>query len=205
MAIFNKLFPSEQSKLKTNVEELQKEIVALTNRRDNLLKEIQKFKDEYDEVLDDLEVKKKEVEKKKMMIESFDDAQLQLMRHQIIDEIYKQATFFESSVLRDIRENFDKYSLEEIKSILTPSKYAHFGSVFDFMETIILPQYTFISIADKYLKLCVKDLTKQMKSLDWETLRVQIVSIIKEVEICGMHHNVEIPKQFEEDLFQMLD
>lgn len=206
MGIFDKLFSSEQSKLEDNVEELQKEIAALTNRRDILLKKIREIKNEYDEALDDLEKEREEIEKKRMMIESFDDAKLQLMRHQIIDEIYKQSIFFESRVLRDIRENFDKYSLEEIKSILTPSKYAHRGrKIFDYMETIILPQYTFVSIADEYLKLCVKDLVRQMESLDWETLRVQIVSVIKKVEVCGMHNNVEIPKQFEEDLFQMLE
>ena len=93
MGIFDKLFSSEQSKLKNNVEELQKEIAALTNHRDILLKKIRKIKNEYDEALDDLEEKREEIEKKRMMIESFDDAQLQLMRHQIIDEIYKQSTF----------------------------------------------------------------------------------------------------------------
>ena len=69
----------------------------------------------------------------------------------------------------------------------------------------MLPQHTFIEIADEYLKMCVKDFVKQMKSLDWETLRTQILAVTKKVKICGLHHNVEIPEQFEKDLFRMLE
>ena len=53
--------------------------------------------------------------------------------------------------------------------------------------------------------MCVKDFVKQMKSLDWETLRTQILAVTKKVKICGLHHNVEIPEQFEKDLFRMLE
>lgn len=204
MGILDKLFPSEEHKLKSQIEELKKEITILTSRRDAILKDTQKAKENYDEALSDYEHEKRKVEDKRKMLNAFDDAKLQLMRHQIISEIFQQSTYFESDTLRAVRENFDKYSLEEIKSILSPSKYAR-RSIIDFMETIMLPQHTFIEIADEYLKLCVKDLIRQMKSLDWETLRTQILAVIKKVEICGLHHNVEIPKQFEKDLFQMLE
>lgn len=204
MGILDKLFPSEENKLKSQIEELKNEITILTSRRDAILKETQKAKEDYDEALNDYEHEKRKVEDKRKMLNAFDEAKLQLMRHQIISEIFQQSTYFESDTLRAVRENFDKYSLEEIKTILSPSKYAR-RSILDFMETIMLPQHTFIEIADEYLKLCVKDLIRQMKSLDWETLRTQILAVIKKVEICGLHHNVEIPEQFEKDLFQMLE
>lgn len=204
MGILDKLFPSEEHKLKSQIEELKNEITILTSRRDAILKETQKAKEDYDEALNDYEHEKRKVEDKRKMLNAFDEAKLQLMRHQIISEIFQQSTYFESDTLRAVRENFDKYSLEEIKTILSPSKYAR-RSILDFMETIMLPQHTFIEIADEYLKLCVKDLIRQMKSLDWETLRTQILAVIKKVEICGLHHNVEIPERFEKDLFQMLE
>ena len=204
MGIFDKLFPSEEQKLQSQVEELKKEIAALSNRRDLILKETKRIEAERDELKEDYEYEKEKVEDKRKLLNTFDDAKLQLMRHQIINEIFQQSTYFESDALRAVRENFDKYSLEEIKSILSPSKYAHRG-ILDFMETIMLPQHTFIEIADEYLKMCVKDLVKQMKSLDWETLRTQILAVTKKVKICGLHHNVEIPEQFEKDLFRMLE
>lgn len=204
MGIFDKLFPSEEQKLKSQVEKLKKEIAALSNRRDLILKETIKIEAERDELKEDYEYEKEKVENKRKQLNTFDDAKLQLMRHQIISEIFQQSTYFESDILRVVRENFDKYSLETIKIILSPSKYARRG-ILDYMEISMLPQYTFIEIADEYLKLCVKDLIRQMKSLDWETLRTQILAVIKKVEICGIHHNVEIPKQFEKDLFQMLE
>lgn len=204
MGIFEKLFPSEEQKLKSQVEELKKEIAALSNRRDLILKETEKIEAELDELKEDYEYEKEKVENKRKQLNTFDDAKLQLMRHQIISEIFQQSTYFESDILRVVRENFDNYSLETIKLILSPSKYARRG-ILDYMEISMLPQFTFIEIADEYLKLCVKDLIRQMKSLDWETLRTQILAVIKKVEICGLHHNVEIPKQFEKDLFQMLE
>ena len=204
MSLFDKIFPTEDKKLQAKVEELQKEIAALENRRNLILEETKKFVADRDEAMEVYEFEKEKVEKKRKLLGSFDDSQIKLMRHQVIKEIYHRSTHFESSAIRDVRENFDRYSLEEIKSILSPSKYAHRG-ILDFMESIMLPEWAFVDLADDYLKLCVKDFIKQMKTLDWDSLRVQIEAVIEKIESTCTFHNVDLPKQFGIDLLQMLE
>lgn len=84
MGIFDKLFPSEEQKLQSQVEELKKEIAALSNRRDLILKETKRIEAERDELKEDYEYEKEKVEDKRKLLNTFDDAKLQLMRHQII-------------------------------------------------------------------------------------------------------------------------
>lgn len=204
MGVFDKLFPSEESKLQNKLEELQKEIATLTNRRDIILEETKKLEAERDDARELYEYEKDKAEEKRKLLESFDDSQAKLMRHQVIKEIYNRSTHFESSAIRDIRENFDKYSLDDIKSILSPSKYARRG-ILDFMESIMLPEWAFVDLADDYLKLCIKDFIKQMKTLDWDSLRVQIEAVIKKIESNCCFRNVELPEQFGIELLQMLE
>ena len=59
MGIFDKLFPSEEQKLQSQVEELKKEIAALSNRRDLILKETKRIEAERDELKEDYELRKR--------------------------------------------------------------------------------------------------------------------------------------------------
>ena len=161
MSLFDKIFPTEDKKLQAKVEELQKEIAALENRRNLILEETKKFVADRDEAMEVYEFEKEKVEKKRKLLGSFDDSQIKLMRHQVIKEIYHRSTHFESSAIRDVRENFDRYSLEEIKSILSPSKYAHRG-ILDFMESIMLPEWAFFELVDDYIKLCFEKFGRQL-------------------------------------------
>ena len=65
MGIFDKLFPSEEQKLQSQVEELKKEIAALSNRRDLILKETKRIEAERDELKEDYEYEKEKVEEVK--------------------------------------------------------------------------------------------------------------------------------------------
>lgn len=197
MGIFDKLFPSEEQTLKSKIEGLKKEIGALSNRRDLILREIKKNEAEQDEL-------KKKIENKRKVLESFEESRVKLIRHQVIKEIYNESTHFEISAIRDIRENFDQYSLEEIKYLLSPSRYARRG-IYYFLESNMLPEWTFIDLADDYLKLCIKDFIKQMKNLDWDSLRVQIVATIKNIESNCSFHNINLSEQFGKELLLMLE
>lgn len=64
MGIFDKLFPSEEQKLQSQVEELKKEIAALSNRRDLILKETKRIEAERDELKEDYEYEKKRLRTK---------------------------------------------------------------------------------------------------------------------------------------------
>ena len=53
MGILDKLFPSEEQKHQLQVEELKKEIAALTDRHNALLKETQKVKEDYEQAVEE--------------------------------------------------------------------------------------------------------------------------------------------------------
>lgn len=198
MGIFDKLF------LKSKIEDLKKEIGALSNRRALVLREIKRIEAKRDELEEVYEYEKEKVENKRKVLETFEDSRVKLMRHQVIKEIYNKSTHFETNTIRDIRENFNQYSLEEIKYLLSPSKHACRG-VRDYQESIMLPEWAFVDLADDYLKLCVKDFIKQMKNLDWDSLRVQIEATIEKIESNCSFRNVDLPEEFGKELLLMLE
>lgn len=204
MGLFDIFFPSEEKKLTDKITALQEEIEVLENRRKTALEDTLKTEAALDEIQEDYEDKKELVDEKLRMIESFDTAQEQLIRHKVIQEIYNQSSYLESECLREIRENFDKYTLEDLKNILTPSKYAYRG-VFDSIDSVLMPDWTFVSLADDFLKMCVKDFVKQMKTCDWDSIRVQAVAVIKKIESSCSLRNIEIREEFGRNLLAMLE
>lgn len=187
-----------EQEIKDNNQKLQKLREALIEQRDiNLAnkeklynEEISKYSNELSEIKNDFE--------------GYLKAHKVKMRFEILHEIYQRFTSSEDPTLRKLRKSIDDVNLEHLHYDFErweDRKIVKNGSLVK--EEYILCNLQ--NLCKEFIQLNIAKLTKEMKSSDWESVKLKIGTMIEVVESLLMTHGYTISDTYFESLYNVME
>lgn len=130
----------------------------------------------------------KELDEIKKDIEGYLKAHKDKIRLELIHDIYQRFTACEDEALRALRDNLDGLNFSDLhESMLDDRKIIRNACLIQ--EDWIL--YDVQRMCEEFIQLNISKLTKEMKSLDWESVKMKIGSMIQVVE--SLLHSFKYP------------
>ena len=126
------------------------------------------------------------------------------MRFEMMHEIYQRFTACEDDVLKKMRENIDEVSLVELQHSFDrweDRRIVRNGS-------LVKEEWILSNLGDfckEFIHLNIAKLTKEMKTSDWESVKLKIGSTIQIVESLLMTHGYTIDNSYFESLYNVME
>lgn len=188
--------------IEENIKEANKELTCL---REDLIKqreinhdnEVKLVKAQISKYIDELNEIKKDING---YLKSHKDK----IRFEMMHEIYQRFTICEEELLRKMRENIDEVSLVELQHSYDrwmDRKIVKNGCFVK--EEYIL--YNLQHLCEEFISLNIAKLTKEMKSSDWDSLKMKVGSVIEIVESLLMTHGYTISDDYFRSLYNVME
>lgn len=124
------------------------------------------------------------------------------MRLEMMHEIYQRFTACEDHELRKMRENLEAVIVSNLDEITWMDR-KDVRNAWLIQEDRILANLHFF--CEEFVKLNINKLTREMKSSDWETVKLKIGSMIQIIEALLQSHGYKISKYYYESLYNILE
>ena len=124
------------------------------------------------------------------------------IRFNMIHEIYQRFTACEDEALRALRENLVGVNLSELKESMWEDRKIVRNACLVQEDRILCSVQ---KMCEEFIQLNIYKLTKEMKSLDWESVKLKIGSMIQVVESLLYSYGYRPSKYYYESLYNILE
>lgn len=124
------------------------------------------------------------------------------MRFEMMHEIYQRFTACEDGALRALRENLDGVNLSELQENMWEDRKIVRNACFIQEDRILCNVQR---ICEEFIQLNIYKLTKEMKTSDWESVKLKIGSMIQVVEFLLYSYDYRPSKYYFESLYNILE
>ena len=124
------------------------------------------------------------------------------IRFEMMHEIYQRFTTCEDNTLKKMRENLDTVILSDLRELTNEdNKIVRNGCLVK--EERVL--YNLQRLCEEFIQLNIIKLTREMKSSDWDSVKLEIGSMIQIVESLLLSYGYTISKYYFESLYNILE
>lgn len=151
-------------------------------------KEVSNYSNELQEIKRDIDVYLKKHKEK--------------MRFEMMHELYQRFTACEDLSLRKLRENLDRVNLSELHENMCEDRKIVRNAC------LIKEEYILCNVqnmCEEFIQLNIYKLTREMKTLDWESVKSKIGAMIQVVESLLYSHDYTPSKYYFESLYNVLE
>lgn len=124
------------------------------------------------------------------------------MRFEMMHEIYQRFTACEDGALRALRENLDGVNLSELQENMWEDRKIVKNACFIQEDRILCNVQR---ICEEFIQLNIYKLTKEMKTSDWESVKLKIGSMIQVVEFLLYSYDYRPSRYYFESLYNILE
>lgn len=124
------------------------------------------------------------------------------MRLEMMHEIYQRFTACEDHELRRMRENLEAVNMSNLEEITWMDRKIVRNACFVQEDRILC---NLQNLCEEFVQLNINKLTREMKSLDWDSLKLKIGSMFQIVEALLSTHGHTISKYYFESLYNILE
>lgn len=126
----------------------------------------------------------KDLEYAKSNLDSFIKEHRDDIRNEIIHELYQRASQCETSMLRHLSSFVEKADIEEIRSQMKIHKHiVKLGLRITSDDSVIsYPSHPIYNMCQDFIQLNIVNIIKEMKYSDWETIKLKITTLIKNID-----------------------
>jgi len=124
------------------------------------------------------------------------------IRFNMIHEIYQRFTACEDEALRALRENLVGVNLSELKESMWEDRKIVRNACLVQEDRILCSVQ---KMCEEFIQLNIYKLTKEMKSLDWESVKLKIGSMIQVVESLLYSYDYRPSRYYYESLYNILE
>lgn len=124
------------------------------------------------------------------------------MRLEMMHELYQRFTACEDWSLRKLRENLDRVNLSELHENMCEDRKIVRNACFIKEECILCNVQ---NMCEEFIQLNIYKLTREMKTLDWESVKSKIGAMIQVVESLLYSHDYTPSKYYFESLYNVLE
>lgn len=144
----------------------------------------------------------KELDEIKKNIDGYLKKHKDNMRFELIHEIYQRFTACEDEALRALRENLDGVNLPDLHESMWEDRKIVRNACLVQEDRIL---YSVQRICEEFIQLNISKLTKEMKSLDWESVKMKIGATIQVVESLLHSYDYRTSRYYFESLYNILE
>ena len=124
------------------------------------------------------------------------------MRFEMMHEIYQRFTACEDGALRALRENLNGVNLSELQENMWEDRKIVRNACLIQEDRILCNVQR---ICEEFIQLNIYKLTKEMKTSDWESVKLKIGSMIQVVEFLLYSYDYRPSKYYFESLYNILE
>ena len=124
------------------------------------------------------------------------------MRLEMMHELYQRFTSCEDEALRTLRVNLNGVNLSELQGNLWQDRKLVRNACFINEEYILSNVHR---ICEEFIQLNIVKLTKEMKTSDWETIKLKIGAMVQVVESLLYSHDYTPNSYYFESLYNILE
>lgn len=124
------------------------------------------------------------------------------LRFEMMHEIYQRFTACEDGALRALRENLDGINLSELQENMWEDRKIVRNACLIQEDRILCNVQR---ICEEFIQLNIYKLTKEMKTSDWESVKLKVGSMIQVVEFLLYSYDYRPSKYYFESLYNILE
>jgi predicted nucleic acid-binding Zn-ribbon protein len=124
------------------------------------------------------------------------------IRFEMMHEIYQRFTICEDNTLKKMRENLDTVILTDLYELTSEDKKIVRNGCLVKEERVL---YNLQRLCEEFIQLNIVKLTREMKSSDWDSVKLEIGSMIQIVESLLLSYGYTISKYYFESLYNILE
>ena len=203
----NKSFYERKGKRERILQEIEDKIKEANNKliqlREDIVKQ-QEINHTYEINIIQKEISKysHELSEIKKDIDGYLKTHKDKIRFEMMHEIYQRFTICEDTTLKKMRENLDAVILSDLRELTSEdNKIVRNGCLVK--EERIL--YNLQRLCEEFIQLNIVKLTREMKSSDWDSVKLEIGSMIQIVESLLLSYGYTISKYYFESLYNILE
>jgi len=203
----NKAFCAKKEEKEKALQDIENKISDANNELVQLREEMVKQRDlkhsyEVESTKKEISKYTKELDKIKKDIDGYLKTHKDNIRFELIHEIYQRFTACEDEALRALRENLDGVNLPDLHESMWEDRKIVRNACLVKGDRILCSVQR---ICEEFIQLNISKLTKEMKSLDWETVKMKIGAMILNVESLLYSYDYRTSKYYFESLYNILE
>lgn len=196
----NSLKEKELQAIDEKIKEAKNELILL--HEESVKNRDLSYTNEMKVIKEEISIYTNELNEIKRDIDGYLKSHKDKMRFEMMHEIYQRFTSCEDSKLKEMRENIDEISLTTLHDITRNDKAIVMNGCITQGGWIL---WSLKSFCNEFIQLNKDKITKDMKSSDWESVKLNIGSMIKVVESLLRDHGYSISKYYFQSLYNVME
>ena len=188
LEIEDKIKEANNKLIQLREEMLKQQEINHTYEINTIQKEISKYTHELSEIKKD--------------IDGYLKTHKDKIRFEMMHEIYQRFTICEDNTLKKMRENLDTVILTDLRELTSEDKEIVRNGCLVKEDRVL---YNLQKLCEEFIQLNIVKLTREMKYSDWDSVKLEIGSMIQIVESLLLSYGYTISKYYFESLYNIME
>lgn len=188
LEIEDKIKEANNKLIQLREEMLKQQEINHTYEINTIQKEISKYTHELSEIKKD--------------IDGYLKTHKDKIRFEMMHEIYQRFTICEDNTLKKMRENLDTVILTDLRELTSEDKVIVRNGCLVKEDRVL---YNLQKLCEEFIQLNIVKLTREMKYSDWDSVKLEIGSMIQIVESLLLSYGYTISKYYFESLYNIME
>lgn len=188
LEIEDKIKEANNKLIQLREEMLKQQEINHTYEINTIQKEISKYTHELSEIKKD--------------IDGYLKTHKDKIRFEMMHEIYQRFTICEDNTLKKLRENLDTVILTDLRELTSEDKEIVRNGCLVKEDRVL---YNLQKLCEEFIQLNIVKLTREMKYSDWDSVKLEIGSMIQIVESLLLSYGYTISKYYFESLYNIME
>lgn len=188
LEIEDKIKEANNKLIQLREEMLKQQEINHTYEINTIQKEISKYTHELSEIKKD--------------IDGYLKTHKDKIRFEMMHEIYQRFTICEDNTLKKMRENLDTVILTDLRELTSEDKEIVRNGCLVKEDRVL---YNLQKLCEEFIQLNIVKLTRKMKYSDWDSVKLEIGSMIQIVESLLLSYGYTISKYYFESLYNIME